>query len=254
MALRWLIGKDLRIFFDLFSEDRETDRRRLVFWMRYLDQIFDAYFVLGNHAANSTDKDYVEMRQNNKGRLSRLEQAGSDRNNAFIMLLSGYVIVEFGLTGNACFCFERGKEPFQLNAPILKGDRNQLKNKASCLFRLEHRDRPYRWEYRCEKELEGLGVYPDATARFGALRTPTSDRRRFRHHRENQSQAVDSPEANFNMEKLMQFAKEHNLNVVDHRSNGGNLWIVPDTPGFLISSQLEKCGFKRKPGKGWWYK
>ena len=258
MALRWLIGKDLRIFFDLFSDEckAEKEKRRLTFWMRYLDQISDAYFVLGKHAYESTEESYVEMRRSNEGRLSRLEQAGSDRNNAFIMILSGYVIVEFGLTGNACFCFERGKEPFQLNAPILKGDRSQLKNEASigCRFRLVHSDRPYPWEYECEKELEKLGVYADATARIGALRTPTSDRRRFRHHRENQNQVLDSPKAKFTPEELIQFAKKFDLKVVDYRDNGGNLWITPASDFFLIRSQLEIWGFKRIPGKGWWYK
>ena len=129
-----------------------------------------------------------------------------------------------------------------------------MKNEASCRFRLVHSDRPYPWEYECEKELEKLGVYADATARIGASKPPTSDRRRFRHHQENQNQAVDSQRANFTMEELMQFATKHNLKVVDYRSNGGNLWITPDPPYFLIRYQLEIWGFKRKPPKGWWYK
>ncbi len=258
MALRWLIGKDLRIFFDLFSEDRaaEQDRRRLEFWMRYLDQISDAYFVLGKYAYSSTDEDYVEMRRGNEGRLARLERGGAVRNNAFIMILGQYVIVEFGQTGNACFCFDKHNVPFQLDALILMGDRSQLKNDASagCRFRLEHRDRPNIWEYACEKELENLGVYPDATARIGVLRTPISDRRRFGHYREKQKKVEDSQRAKFTMEELMQFARKFNLKVVDYRSNGGNLWITPDPNYFVIRSQLEIWDFKRKPGKGWWYK
>lgn len=256
MVLKWLISKDLTIFFDLFSKDHDADqdKRRLKFWMRYLDHISDAYFVLGSHAANSFDADYVEMRHSNKGRICLLEQGGSPKNNAFVMLIDRYAIVEFGRTGNACFCFDLDNLPFRLESPRLRGDSSQLKHAsyAGCKFRLTHNDGHMRWEGAFEEELGKLGIIP------GSVQSHDF-RRKFRirsepgRHSQN-ARAVDRPPngESFSMDELKDFVGRFELEVYDLRPKGGNLWVKPDIESIAVARQLEKWGLRRKLGKGWW--
>ena len=51
---------------------------------------------------------------------------------------------------------------------------------------------------------------------------------------------------------LAQFLRYTPLNVEDNRDKNGNLWIRElDLKPHQIE-QLQKLGFKHKPGKGWW--
>ncbi len=255
MVLKWFISKDLRIFFDLFSKDHDADqdKRRLKFWMRYIDHIGDAYFILGNQAATSMEDDYVEMRKRNKGRIARLEQGGSPKNNAFIMLIDRFAIVEFGKAGNACFCFDIDNLPFRLDSPWLRGDSSQLKNEkhSGCRFRLIHVDRSRtNWEDIFESELEDLGITPTAFKTRDARRIhrPAA----LRKQGEASSTSSTDKSRGLNMEELSNFTARWGLSIVDLRSRGGNLWVKPDKHFTLVNSQLKAWGFRWKEGKGWW--
>ena len=105
LVLKWLIGRDLQAFFQLFKSDHQADQdnRRLDFWMRYLDLIEDAYFALGEEAYLSQKDDYVQLRRSNPDRILRLENGGSPKNNAFIMKIGQIAIVEFGDKGKCLF-------------------------------------------------------------------------------------------------------------------------------------------------------
>lgn len=266
MVLKWLISKDLRTFFDLFSRDENAhqDKRRLNFWMRYIDHIRDAYFVLGSHAANSKNEDYMEMRRSNKGRISRLDQEGPQKrnNNAFIMLIDRYAIVEFGQSGNACLCFDAENLPFRLDSPWLRGDKSQLKNDkhSGCKFRLIHMDRSRRdWEDDFQHELQRLGILPGTY--------PTLDTRRFvkmRIEARGRATNLNPAQSNrrvrtFTTNQLRQFAARLGLTIEDNRDRGGCLWVKEElqfdgSPEWdRIRAQLQEWGFRWKPGKGWWH-
>lgn len=261
MVLKWLISKDLRIFFDLFASDHDADQdqRRLAFWMRYLDQIQDAYFALGGQAFDSKQEDYLEVKRRNEGRVSKLERGGSPNNNAFIMLVNRHAIVEFGTKGNACFCFDLDNLPFRLGDAFLVGDKSQLKKQdhPGCKDRLLHKDGLHgfeRWEDEFEERLRRLGIGPDSPAVHDHAR-----RSRSSTGRRNQSSRRDSYRANndsmaFEMEKLIEIANFYGLQVRDMRSRGGNLWVEPHIQVGRVHRQLTQWGFTLKRDKGWWLK
>lgn len=261
MVLKWLISKDLRIFFDLFASDHEVDQdqRRLAFWMRYLDQIQDAYFALGKQAFDSEQEDYLEVKRRNEGRVSRLEHGGSPNNNAFIMLVNHHAIVEFGTKGNACFCFDLDDLPFRLGDAVLAGDKSQLKKQdhPGCKDRLLHKDGLHgfeRWEDEFEEKLEDLGIYPDSPDVQGhTMRSGSSTGRRKQTSRRNPHRA-DSKSIDFEMVELVDFAKFHGLQVTDMRYKGGNLWVEPHKQAGQVHRRLTQWGFKLKEGRGWWIK
>lgn len=247
MVLKWLISKDLRIFFDLFSSDlkADQDRRRLDFWMRYLDSIQDAYFGLGNHAYKQQQEDYLEVMRRNKERVARLDDAGNPKNNAFIMLVGRYAIVEFGMKGNACFCFKLDNLPFNLGDARLAGDKSQLKNQhhRGCQFRLIHNDDHEKWEDKFEEELRRLGIYPDsASGEIGG-----------RQIYKRPSWVAPRPAA-FKMDELQKLANFCRLTVRDLRSKGGYLWVESDNVTPEVQAILTRWGFQLKPGIGWYLK
>ena len=106
LVIGWFKLKAIRTFFELLSEDRKTDPRRVRFWEQYYEQIDDMYFALGNAIRDSRNPDAKAMRREMGERLLGLRDAGSPANNAFIMKMGNLVAVEFGMTGHACFCTE----------------------------------------------------------------------------------------------------------------------------------------------------
>lgn len=250
MVLKWSIGRDLQAFFELFSSDQDADQdqRRLAFWMQYIDQIYDVYFVLGNHAFYSMQEDYLEVKKRNEGRVAKLEKGGTLTNNAFIILVGHYAIVEFGVKYNACFIYDSNNLPFRLGASTLSGDRSELKNNShrGCKDRLTHQDNCEgfgRWEERFEDKLRDLGMTPDSSSRYST----TTRARKI-------SARTDPRTMLFTMDRLKRFAQANNLKITDNRGKGGSLWVEPDDLLGSLGSSLESWGFKHKVGRGWWIK
>ena len=264
MVLKWLIGRDLETFFDLMASDHhaDQDKRRLKFWRRYLGSIHDAYFVLGYKAWSSQNENYVELRRRNEGRVAKLVHP-DQRNNAFIMLVGKYVIVEFGATGTACYCFDRDNLPFRLNVSQLAGDVTGLKNKTrGYKFHIAHIDRRGEdWEETFEQRLLELGIEPDQS-RSNSGRPPQA-RQKKRTDRSGSSRRdsyseptlpIESPFLKFEIEELKDFVGRFGLKVIDFRNKGGNLWVKPDCDMLAVQNQLRRWNFQRKVGTGWWIK
>lgn len=162
MVQRWLSREDIQDFFYLLLQDKVGDERRLRFWMRYADQIQETHIALGKHAL-SNDPDYVEIRKRKSGRVSILIDNDS-KNNAFIMNFGQYVVVEFGVTGNACYIYAGSKFPMpeyskvQNNAmPTNRIFLGEIKNRSLGKW-LSHGST--NWEERFESVLEQLKIYP----------------------------------------------------------------------------------------------
>lgn len=262
MVLKWLIGRDLETFFDHMASDTRADQRRLKFWRRYLGSIQDAYFVLGHKALSSKNEDDVELRRRNEGRVSKLVHP-DQLNNAFIMLMGKHLIVEFGVTGNACYCFDRENLPFRLNAPQLAGDVTGLKNKTKGYrFHISHIDRTGEaWEETFEQRLLELGIEPDQP-RLVSSRPPHAKKKKHtnrvgssRHDSYSEpTLPIESPIFKFEIEELKDFVERFGLDVIDFRSKGGNLWVKPDCDILAVQNQLRRWNFQLKAGTGWWIK
>ena len=151
MVLQWFVRADLEAFFSLLQDDHNSDKRRLKYWMRFINQISYTRLVLGGTAFSSRGLNFVKFRNDNKGRFSRLT-GGTHSNNAFIIKIGNYFIIEFSETGNACFIFR--------NSPVnLSGDSYRLSElkDSSYIEKISHSSN---WESKLDQVLMGLGVYP----------------------------------------------------------------------------------------------
>ena len=105
MVNGWLKVRLIKDFFGLLSEDRSADSRRLNYWLGFEPMIQDMWFALGADAVSDPRKEYGEFRQRANGRLLDLAGSTPTSNNAFLMHFGEYLVVEFGITDNACFVY-----------------------------------------------------------------------------------------------------------------------------------------------------
>ena len=264
MVADWLKLELIHHFFNLLAEDGTSDTRRLKFWQRYHKHIDDMYFALGRRAASNKSRDFLELRKKMQGRLLNLSAAGPPENNAFIMCIGNYVIVEFGIKGNACFVFRRSALPFALSGNVA-GDGSALKH-PSHVERLVHNDRNYEnWEGSFETILHrnltvrparddglpaGVGAPSGRTISSEATSAPRGTSA-FEIPTLIPNRQVDS---NYTRRELERFCAVRRFTVRDFTNMGGNLWVVTTDPDELVTRQLEAWGFTYKQDKGWWRK
>ena len=271
MIAGWLKLILIQQFFSLLAADGTNDTRRLKFWERYHDSIDDMYFALGNTARWHRGTDFQDIRKKMAGRLLSLHSAGPPDNNAFIMCIGNFVVVEFGLTGNACYIFGRDQLPFELDGDIA-GNGTALKH-ASFVERLLHKDGTFEtWERKFGRTLTALmhiqpriqPIRSDAPI----VRTPGfSDVRQTPYSVEPDAQPAQRPVpptsrgepkpargVAFSERELSRLCDTRRLRIEDLRDRNGNLWVLTGDADGYVSSQLRSWGFSFKAGKGWWRK
>lgn len=155
MVSQWLVLEDLEDFFERLQAGGLADTRRLTFWKRFIKQISFSHVALSSHLWWSKQPNWVEFKQKKRGRISRLDGGGGAK-NAFIMKIDGYYFVEFGESGDACYGYMAGSEPFSLGAGQLTYP-DDLKDKPSCSFWGSHIDGLKTWEH---KFMEGSAKWP----------------------------------------------------------------------------------------------
>jgi hypothetical protein len=275
MVADWLKLILIQQFFSLLAADGSNDTRRLKFWERYHQSIDDMYFALGSTARRHRGRDFQDIRKKMEGRLLSLHSAGSPDNNAFIMCMGNYVVVEFGLKGNACYIFRRDALPFELGGEIA-GNSTALKHQGG--ERLLHHDGSWEaWEQRFQTVLAsrirvrlgqhtighasaaghtGGGNSSQGTPRSAAITTgprPTADR--TSKAQESDGGFGDTARSGSSlMNDLLWLCESRNLRVDDLRPRNGNLWVLADNKDGYVSGLLRHWGFFYKPGKGWWRK
>jgi hypothetical protein len=245
MVADWLKLELVEQFFSLLAEGGVNDKRRLRFWERFTESIDDMYFALGSYAGASRSRDFTELRRKMGGRALDLRAGGSPRNNAFIMCIGGYVVVEFGLRGNACFIFKRRDLPFDLNRSAVAGDRTELKH-DSYVERLLHIDGTAGpWEYQFEQTLRKLmHVQPTAKEKLSA---------RGVRRKESEMGPSHPGRTSYARSELDRFAAARELRIHDLTAQrGGNLWVLTNQSDQSVNRQLSDWGFRYKPNKGWW--
>jgi hypothetical protein len=266
MVSGWLKLALIRQFFNLLSADGANDKRRLKFWVRYHEKIDDMYFALGSAARAHRGKDFIDIRKKMQGRQLDLYGPGSQENNAFIMMIGNLCVVEFGMTGNACYIFRRDQLPFALAGEIA-GDHTALKHESH-IQRLRHNDTlAESWEDKFQRTLAALlrgnqeflvtslatkrPGFAERQAAFvgspaGVTNPPSSSVSR----RENATTLTPRPLH----PELVQLCQTGKIAMEDNRAKGGNIWILTEHADRYMSSRLLHWGFSYKAGKGWWKK
>ena len=118
MVNGWLKVRLIKDFFGLLSEDRSADSRRLNYWLGFEPMIQDMWFALGADAVSDPRKEYGEFRQRANGRLLDLAGSTPTSNNAFLMHFGEYLVIEFGITDNACFVYRYDRLPPRIKAGL----------------------------------------------------------------------------------------------------------------------------------------
>jgi hypothetical protein len=251
LQLKWMVD-----FFHLLSEGGSNDQRRLDFWLRYRELVDDMYFALGSEAAENSHPDFRQMHDEMQGRLLRLS-SGSRTNNAFLINIGDYWVVEFGEHGNACFVFDKRKTlPFPLTKYVAP-DSTELKH-VSRVLRFVHVDsRDQTWE---EKFAAELAPYLGAPASNDRRRTraPVGAARAHAAPARVLAPAPDPAPVTRIMPAFTQagfdaLAEEHGLRIVDMRSIGGALWAHIEESENVVTRQLKSWGFRYNDKRaGWW--
>ncbi|MCW5238682.1 hypothetical protein D5047_21550 [Verminephrobacter eiseniae] len=233
MVNGWLKRRLIRDFFELLSADGMGDRRRVDYWLRWEPVIEDMWFVLGRDAQHRSREPFKDFKNRAKGRLLDLLDSTSD-NNAFVMRVGRYLLVEFGAKGNAMFVFE-----WDLLDQSL---RDTLEGRAQSVSIYSLKDnRGWRmihyspdWEQRFDADLHSLiGTCP------GALPTGVAP-----------VQHAPRPQA-FSPAAWSLFAQTHGLRVQDLRNVQGALWVLGVEQPDAVVAQLNAWGFRRRDPKGW---
>lgn len=237
MVTDWLKLEFIEAFFTKLAEDGLGDSRRMNFWKRYVKSIDQIEFALGSFARNSSDPDFVVLRQKMRGLLRALDASGS--NNAFIMRMGSLVAVEFSGMGNAFYGYDsRMGIPFKTDSILRLGvnERNSLKVKSPQVLWWKHQDGNHgwnRWEERFESELRG---------RFGFVPEDGNRIARVSH---------DFPPGMKSL-SIEELVRQNGFKMEDRTGLGGNFWIKADDKNLIVNKNLVHLGFKYKTGKGWW--
>lgn len=219
--------------FNSLKESLEESRR--------IELKLDMWFVLGSHARTANSTEFRDMRKRMEGRLHYLGGQGSPFNNAFVMQIGSFLVVEFGVTGNACFVFH-GKD-FKVDFAQRFIDIDWLKGKNN-VKRLIHRAN---WEADFDAWLcPRLGYRPTGAAPAPVIDPPRVTTRVSRVV----PQRISSE---FSMEALKELVSEYDLTFKDHRAKGGSIWVSGPGIDEAVKRQLTAWGFRYSDRRrAWW--
>lgn len=284
MVESWLKRRLIRDFFELLAHDGGADVRRLNYWLKWEPQISDMWFVLGSDARRNQSAAFDSVRKRMLGRSRKLDDS-NDQNNAFVMRIGPLLVIEFGMTGNACFVFAASEFKTDLNNEWLKTN-FELKQRSSQRIRLPHQGN---WESKFDYELRKLlrevpaslgelvrnggqnaqshATQPETKATRSGL---TQTYQTVRGLRELPVQATaprvetystsaltGGPLLEADFKLLAKQCEELGIDWEDNRHKNGAFWVMlPDrTSNKTFSTFLEKIGFSFSPkSQGFWYK
>jgi hypothetical protein len=257
MVNGWLKVRLIKDFFGLLSEDRSADGRRLNYWLGFEPMIQDMWFALGADALSDPRKEYGEFRRRANGRLLDLAGSTPTSNNAFLMHFGEYLVVEFGITDNACFVYRYDRLPPRIKAGLANASSRATVDIAD----LKARGREARllqngsWEPNFDEAIcPLLGYRPSAQA--ARPRRPVSWNNGPAQGARAGAYVEYRPEAKymptFSHLEFERFRAKYSLIVDDLRSRGGCLWVRTDAADTRVTERLQSWGFTYRPTMGWW--
>lgn len=261
MVADWLKLEFIELFFSKLAQDGLADKRRMLFWMRYVKAIDHIEFALGTKTRNAPEEDLVALREKMAGLIRELDSSAS---NAFIMTMGKLVAVEFSDIG-ALYGYDASRSlPFKTEKRLLLpvNARNSLKHSVESVIKMNHQDGIHNWDKweemfaaTLEKEFNvkaGVEVPPSASsARRSSVRGSTTAPAATRAvpSAPRQSLSVSDP---YTRSALNKMAFRLGLEVDDRTAKGGLLWVRADDSDADTTTALRRWGFSYKPDKGWW--
>lgn len=245
MVNGWLTRQLITDFFELLSADGQADPRRLNYWLRFVPAIEGTpWLALGPDSMHNNSQPYRDLRERAKGRLLRLENPGASNNNAFIMKMGEWLIVEFGVKGNACYVYPATQMPFSLRQTAISLHDLKDKNRGDSY---RHADGHKLWESNFDQAIcPKIAYWPskETSNTKQSINSLVGSSSPYR---------VPPSDQEFNEDELFDLAGEYSLQIEDHRSQGGALWVkIEKERNLKVDQWLQKWGFKYKQGRGWW--
>lgn len=258
MVLHWVNEKNLKLFFELLAGRAGSEKGRLKFWSRYMNQISWTRLMFGQEtlALARSNPSIRNLIQSEYGASATL--TNNNAGDAFMMQIGRYVIVEFSQTANACNAYDERKLKFDRYSSSYSGGTDDLKYgfNGDNEIRITHSQG---WQQRAERDLKRIGIYPDepspaarpvSSPRFTeaveAIPTYTSSSPSF----------LEAPvSANFTIKQLQNIISlAAGAQIKDLRSqNGGRLW-VEDAGIEPLAKRLQTWGFQwSQKYKSWYY-
>ncbi|MCG9059770.1 EH signature domain-containing protein [Laribacter hongkongensis] len=261
MVMRWFAKEDLETFFSLLRDEKETDERRLNYWLRYVDQMVYTRIVMGRNALLNQDSNFRQFREDNGNRISDLN-GGQAADNAFIMQIGDFVFVEFSKVGNACYFYRNKEIPFEIDAKNLNLN-SDLKVPSDVDVRDLHNNRfthAREWEPNADSIMSKLGIAIPGAVPFMMKSSEYAESKSIRSHARAES-AIEKTAARGStferfdivgeVRKLASSAGYDDLRFEDFRPKGGALWVrSPELR--KIDARLKDLGFKYKKNGGYW--
>lgn len=292
MVNSWLKQRLIRDFFELLAADGAADLRRLEYWLKWEPQITDMWFVMGTEAMANTSDEFKELRKRMAGRDRRLVD-NNHLNNAFVMRIGPLLVIEFGVTGNACYVFAASDFRANLEQKVFR--LAELKQRVGVAARLSHMSS---WEYRFDVDIGRLlrrtpehqghlsytheidnvrqhqrqAAHPARTTPAETLSAETtlsapavrlSEVNWFQRTQPTQQepeQRVDPPQAGRLNDLDANFVKslcdQHGLEWEDNRPKNGSFWVLLPSRGrnLAVGELLQRLGFQYNAGRGYWIK
>lgn len=256
----WIKTGLIQDFFQLLADDGVADLSRMRFWPQFVPVISDIWFAMGSHAHDNRDPKYVKLRQ----RISRdriLRFAGATfTNNAFIMRIGTFYLIEFGQKGRAAYLIhaERWQEPLTPGASV------QLAvHRLQSMGGEQLRHFPLPWEKTfCNVICPRIGWWPGSpppklTVRNKGVEAgrPTESKRKnpIAQGGMASSAVAENPEDPV-FAALMSRLAGFGLQVDDLRHKGGCLWVRADDRDQSLNRILYGAGLKYSGDNGWWKK
>lgn len=229
MVANWLKGFLIERFFELLSQDGNTDKRRPRFWLKYRGSIENMWFVLGQNAMRNSSDDFKSLRRTMGDHCLALEGALA-ANNAFVMKLKHIYVVEFGLTGNATYLLDQAPSSFRGVDRFLQQSQLRPPENVGRLIHKDAQNGRIKWEVKFSDELKTHGIKADSS-------TATVGRKGFE-----ESNVRASPSEDFKS-LVKRFCIDRGLRY-DFRAPSGRMIVYADGDKSQISLKLSNWGFE----------
>ena len=106
MVTSWLKQRLIKDFFELLAQDGAADIRRLNYWLKWEKHISEMWFFLGEMAFKDQRTAFKDVRERMGGSIRQLEETSRPENNAFVMRIGEYLVIEFSTKNNAMFIYQ----------------------------------------------------------------------------------------------------------------------------------------------------
>ena len=268
MVNGWLKRRLIKDFFELLAQDGAADLRRLNYWLKWEPQITDMWFVLGSNARDDHSAAFMELRKRMSGR-GRILTDNNHQNNAFVMRIGPLLVIEFGVTGNACYAFAAADFRTSLERQIFTIA--ELKQKALAT-RLSHMSQwEGRFDYELRRLLQSVPMSKGELQTHAANTAPSSGGNPLWRTSQSPAQSTvqkstatlvgiapkpQQKSSETDLDLLFNMCSRSGVEWEDNRPKRGALWIlIPDRAKRAgLCGVLDRYGFRYTEGKGFWLK